>query len=238
MRKEWQCINGLILKLIAIVTMAIDHIGAVLYPDMMWFRIIGRIAFPIFVFLMVEGFYHTSNIRKYELRMLIFVFVSEIPFDLAFSQTAFEFSSQNVFFTLFLGLLMLDLIRRVQKSHYVFEVLLLIGFMVLAYFLHTDYSCGGILLIYVFYKARGHKIIQAAALAAISLFVIGPPMECFSVLAFIPIWFYNGKRSFKSRDAASQNHMLSVTGKLAFYIFYPAHLLILHFLDLARYGFL
>lgn len=123
-------LSGSTLKWIAIVTMLIDHIGAVLfengfikaynqqlsgafsysvthavwYADI-WMRRIGRVAFPIFCFLLVEGFFHTSNRKKYALRLGIFALVSEVPFDLAFRSSILEFTYQNVMVTLFIGFL-------------------------------------------------------------------------------------------------------------------------------------
>ena len=135
-------IPGSTLKIIAIVSMFIDHIGAAIlekYLDflgnngadgarvilddrhpgfwmdfmgnesLLWgidyaLRLIGRLAFPIFCFLLVEGFFHTRNVKKYALRLLIFALISDFPFDLAFDgRLSYEY--QNVFFTLLLGLL-------------------------------------------------------------------------------------------------------------------------------------
>ena len=125
------------LKLIAIITMVIDHTGAIFFPDQMWLRAIGRIAFPIFVFLLVEGLFNTSNIKKYLTRLGIFALISEIPFDMAFYKARFGvdfltdlkgatqdmqildlfirrlIKHQNIFFTLFLGLLAIYLMKLV-----------------------------------------------------------------------------------------------------------------------------
>ena len=129
-------ISGSTLKMIAIVTMLIDHIGAAvlarllmvnglgeldqtntdaimqwlsangaLYGTYTVMRMIGRVAFPIFCFLLVEGFLHTHDVKKYAMRLGLFALLSEIPFDLAFSSKILEFNYQNVFFTLFIGLL-------------------------------------------------------------------------------------------------------------------------------------
>ncbi|MCD8108866.1 MAG: conjugal transfer protein TraX [Clostridiales bacterium] len=227
------CINGFLLKLIAIVTMLIDHIGAVLYPDQMIFRYIGRIAFPVFVFLLVEGFYYTRNIRKYELRLLLFAIISECPFDLAFNDAVLEFQSQNVFFTLFLGLLMLELLKKVQGQHWK-SMLILVIFVVAAALLKTDYDAGGILLIYFFFSFRTQPVIKYAALGGISLFIFGP-VECWSLLAVIPLLLYNGERGFR-RDGKLYGGRAEGTGaeliKYLFYVFYPVHLLVLYFLSL------
>ncbi len=225
------CINGFLLKLIAIVTMLVDHIGAVLYPDQMIFRYIGRVAFPIFVFLMVEGFYHTKNIRKYELRLLIFAFISEVPFDLAFNDAVLEFQSLNVFFTLFLGLLMLDLIRKVKGQHWK-SILILVIFVVAAVLLKTDYDAGGILLVYCFYVFRNQLIPKYIGLGVISLLVFGP-VECWSLLAVIPLILYNGERGFRPDGKWYGGRAVgagALTVKYLFYIFYPVHLLILQFI--------
>ena len=100
-------LNSFQLKCIAVITMIIDHTGAVLFPGELVFRYIGRISFPIFCFLLVEGFFHTRDMRKYMLRLGVFAVLSEIPYDLAFRGTMLEFSHQNVFFSLLIGVMMM-----------------------------------------------------------------------------------------------------------------------------------
>ncbi len=226
--KPIACINGLELKMIAIITMLIDHIGAVLFPQNLIFRYIGRIAFPIFVFLLVEGLFHTKNIRKYECRMLIFACISEIPFDLAFNGSILEFSSQNVFFTLALGLIMLDLIHR-RKRGIPFEILMLVIFFAAANLLATDYSGGGILLIWWFYEMRSRPVWKYTGLGIISFLFFGL-IECWSLLAVIPLLLYNGKRGFQTGTGIYSGQIRGIAAnivKYLFYVFYPAHLLIL-----------
>ena len=99
--------SGHSLKLIAIVTMLIDHIGLVLFPEVMILRCIGRLSFPIFAFLIVEGFEHTSDFKKYMVRILLFGLMSEIPYNLMISGKFIDFTHQNVFFTFAIGLMML-----------------------------------------------------------------------------------------------------------------------------------
>lgn len=219
--------NSYHLRLIAIITMLIDHIGAVLVPSntMLYLimRCIGRLSFPIFVFLLVEGFYHTKNVKKYLLRMGAFALVSEIPFDLAFYGTVLEFKHQNIFFTLFLGLLCMYLMKEIEKilgKNNAFNIvimnllnaLLTFGFCITALALKTDYDYRGLLMIVAFYLFRGNKLMMGISLLIISGYLLGY-INIIATTAIVPIALYNGQKG-KSI-------------KYAFYIFYPAHLLIL-----------
>lgn len=123
-------ISGSTLKLIAIITMIIDHTGATIVQKMLMInadngllfgmytvmRSIGRISFPIFCFLLVEGYLHTRNVRKYAVRLAIFAIISDIPFDLALHNTPFNFGYQNVYFTLLIGLLTLIGFRTLKEK--------------------------------------------------------------------------------------------------------------------------
>ncbi|WP_461817744.1 TraX family protein, partial [Faecalimonas sp.] len=100
-------INSFQLKIIAIIAMIIDHIGLFFFPEHILFRIIGRISFPIFAFLIVEGFYHTRDIWKYMFRLGVFAVLSEIPFDLLTTGKVFDLRHQNVFFTLLIGVILM-----------------------------------------------------------------------------------------------------------------------------------
>lgn len=236
-------LTGSTLKLIAIVTMFIDHVGAAivarillqyradipvitaihgvmdyhtLYVVYMTLRMIGRIAFPIFCFLLVEGFLHTRDSRKYAMRLGIFALVSEIPFDLAFSSALLEFEYQNVFFTLFLGLLTMMGWDAIEKKfadgsfmRILCNALVLFAGMGAAELLRTDYGMKGVFCIMVLYIFRNKRIYQVIA-GCLSFFW----WEIAAVLSFIPIYFYNGKRGLKL--------------KYFFYAFYPAHLLLLY----------
>lgn len=215
--------NSFRLKWIAILTMAIDHTAAVLLPYdstlYLVMRCIGRVAFPIFVFLLIEGFQHTSNVKKYLLRLGAFALISEVPFDLAIFGRVIEFSHQNIFFTLFIGLLSIYLIGIVEKTYYrkpALQILLNAGitivFSCLAGFLKTDYDFGGVLLIIAFYLFRKSKLLLTLCLLIVAGVLFGG-IEIYAVLGMIPIVFYNGKKG-KSM-------------KYFFYLFYPAHLLLL-----------
>jgi len=102
-------VSAFLLKTIASVSMLIDHIGAVFYAPL-FFRWIGRVAFPIYAFLIAQGCKYTKNINKYLFRLGIFALISEIPFDLAFNSMSQNLCSNinflrytNIFYTLFLG---------------------------------------------------------------------------------------------------------------------------------------
>ena len=230
--------SGSTLKTIAIITMLIDHVGAalvgplrhklpagsqlgvfcqIIYPHM---RNIGRLAFPIFCFLLVEGFLHTRNVKKYAFRMLIFAFISELPFDYAFSNQLFYHAHQNVYFTLLIGLLVMigmsafEYRRPITKwgnyFYLIMQIAIAAGGLWLAAFLHTDYNYKGVFLIIVLYALRLDRRLQAV-FGAITI-----SWEPVAPLAFFPIWFYNGTRGRQM--------------KYFFYWFYPVHLLILGFL--------
>lgn len=182
-------LSGSALKFIAVFTMLIDHIGAVLlehgyimnhnlkstyHPVSYEFamqifkldqilRTIGRISFPIFCFLLLQGFWHTSNRKKYALRLFLFALLSEIPFDLAFNSRILEFTYQNVMFTLLLGLLTIwavDEIRKIRPSLCLLPAA--IG-LFLGWFMKTDYDWKGVLLILVMYLFAFHPLEQTLA---------------------------------------------------------------------------
>lgn len=177
-------------------------------------QLIGRLGFPIFCFLLIEGFAHTRNVTKYVLRLGVFALISEIPFDLAFNGKVFYWGYQNVFFTLLIGLLVMIAYRAIEKAslHTALKIILdAVAFVAgacLAEFMMTDYGAIGIVCIMVLYIFRKNKVHQIIAGCLAFLWEITAP------LAFIPIAFYNGKRGLKM--------------KYFFYAFYPAHLFILY----------
>ncbi len=224
--------NGYILKMIAIITMFIDHMAAVLLPPdstVYWIcRSIGRLAFPIFCFLLVEGFKHTKNTKKYLVRLGIFALISEIPFDLAFSERTVQngfLLHQNVFFTLFMGLVVIYFMSIIHNKFaknlfldILFNGLAVIAGCALANFLNTDYKYMGVLLIIVFYVFRGNKIFLAVGVVLANL-LFGLGIQLLAALSILFIWFYNGQRGPQGN-------------KYIFYVFYPAHILFLYLISL------
>jgi hypothetical protein len=213
-------ISGAVLKWIAVITMIIDHYAIAVYWQMTGhnyetynvLRKIGRIAFPIYCFLLVEGFFHTRNVRKYITNCFIFAVISEVPFDMAVFGRVIYPKGQNVYFTLALGLCALVLLDRLKYRYeirFILARLAVIGvFAYMGQIFEVDYHWKGILFIIMFYYCYNiekwkRNIIGICAFA----------YEITAPLAFIPIQLYNGKRG-------RQN-------KYLFYAIYPLHLLIL-----------
>ena len=107
-------ISAAALHIIAMTFMLMDHLWATLLPAQDWLTCIGRIAFPVFAFMTVEGYFHTHNLKKYMLRLLLFALISEIPFDLMYGGTWFYPIHQNVIWTLLMGLLGIHLMETVH----------------------------------------------------------------------------------------------------------------------------
>ena len=218
-------INGSWLKIIAVASMIIDHLAFLILPHFDLFsesveflgkdftiikicRLIGRLAFPIFAFLVTEGFFYTKNNRKYGTNLLVFAIVSEIPYNLFLSGKVLNISSQNVFFTLFLGFLAIYVLENVkidlEKAIYIF------GIIVLAMFIKCDYGVKGVILIILLHLLRNK--LPIASVLSFGVLSGGLAAWC----AFVPINMYNGKRGFIKGKVM----------KYAFYAFYPVHLVI------------
>lgn len=259
-------IAGSTFKMVAIITMLIDHIAAVVLTRMLidrgmmdimndeaaatafmaenWgllfgmfaMRLIGRLGFPIFCYLLVEGFYHTSNVWKYALRLGIFALISEIPFNLALNGSLSDWNHQNVFFTLAIGLLVLiglkttedfakkllatksrALVLTIQAAA---NILIMVAGYLLADYLKTDYAGMGVMTIVVMYLVRrvgkfadSRKNRVLAMGAGCLLLTVMSFIEITAFFALIPAALYNNERGWKM--------------KYFFYAFYPVHLFLL-----------
>lgn len=214
------------LKAIACLSMLLDHIGAVFVPGYYSYyllRMVGRIAFPIYCFLLVEGAHHTRNPRRYALRLALGAAISEIPFDLTFFGGV-TLAHQNVMFTLLLGLLAVEAENKLpQWARFPAMAALVLA----AEWMQTDYGGGGVVLIVSFALAKSQDWkpwVMAPVLLAVTLamgsasvpFLWGIPIELFATLALIPIGCYNGEKRGTGRGV-----------QWLFYGFYPAHLLVL-----------
>ena len=265
-------ISGYHLKMIALITMLIDHVAAVviwrtyvasfritasmqlseniadkvivwvagnqdlIYSIYEWMRYIGRMAFPIYCFLLVEGFIHTRNVAKYASRLALFALISEIPFDLAIAGKWWTFEYSNVFFTLTLGLLAVWALSYIEKLYEFWQekqwepilgrimtlsagLIVIVGIGAFAEIvLHTDYGIGGIIAIAVIYLLRGQKTIAFIA-SIMALTVITGDIEILALAMVYPVMKYDGSRGKNM--------------KYVFYVFYPAHLFVLALICMA-----
>lgn len=229
-RRGFFFISGSTLKLLAVTAMLVDHIGHYIARDNELFmqvlctigsrditpyflmRAFGRMAFPLFAFLLVEGFVHTHDRVRYGRNLLLFALISEIPWNLLHANT-WHHPSQNVFFTLLLGYLALCSLSywHAQPKRRALFMLLLLALSIL---LRADYGCRGFAFIIMLYALRDSLLLKS---------VIGCgflPGTWMSGMAFIPIAMYNGERGF----------IRGSFGKYLFYAFYPAHLMIIYLL--------
>ncbi|MBR6033328.1 MAG: conjugal transfer protein TraX [Clostridia bacterium] len=215
--------TSFILKIIACVTMFIDHLSYGIYGTTSWMNYIGRIAFPIFAFQIVEGYTHTKNLKKYFLRLFIFAIVSEIPFYL-FHSIISESIGLNVMFTLLLGLFCIWIWEKAPLK------VLAVYFIAVACFIaevsNMDYGYWGVLLVFVFYLCRNNKTAIAFGFLGMLLIKYVPYLIkynlyykyllffAFTLSAIVPILLYNGKQGKKI--------------KYFLYIFYPTHILLMY----------
>ena len=228
------------LHLMAMLFMLSDHLWATVIPwKADWMTCLGRLAFPIFAFLTVEGFFHTKNLKRYAGRMFLFALLSELPFNLMMS------GSLNVLWCFLLCLGLMHLNEKAKRTGKWWVRLLtaagtvLLG-VVVGMLSMMDYMHYGVLMVLTFYFFRGrrwwHYIGQILCLTYINLEIGGLsyeidlfgntfffPQQCFALLALIPIWLYSGRQGYHSK-----------TLQIVYYAFYPVHLLILGLL--VRFG--
>ncbi len=215
-------ISAAVLKWIAVVSMVIDHFACSVYPCLEGrsaetytvLRNIGRIAFPIYCYLLVEGFFHTKNVWRYLRNLLLFAVISEIPFNMAVFGHVFYLKGQNVYWSLALGLLAMILLKYVdgfRAWQLLAQGAVIAVFLFLGEFLEVDYHWRGIACMILFYylqKLHVRQVVATAAGAVAFLLYENPTV----LFAFAAIFLYNGKRG---RQA-----------KYAFYAIYPLHLLV------------
>lgn len=220
--------NSFYLKIIAIILMLIDHLSVILPQEIgMICKIIGRLAFPIFAFLLVEGYFYTKNIKKYISRLVIFGAISQIPYIFYFHN-----GYLNIFFTLATGLVTMYIsdykFHNKKDTNTEIQVILIVGIMILAEILHIEYGIYGIMTILIFkllkddFKGivRGQALINGvyclmAFITSVNWLVLSQGL---AVLALPIIKKYNNEKG-KSL-------------KYFFYVFYPLHITILYFIKI------
>lgn len=225
-------LSGSTLKIIALITMIIDHTGYLFFSPpgrTYWIlRGIGRLAFPIYCFLITEGYLHTRSVGKYLRNLLVFAVISEVPFDLMISGVPFDMRTQNVFFTLALGLMGIwagDRASRGGKQGLMVLCYLAAG--MLGYLLRTDYGAEGVCLILLFWLSRRRANTWYPG-PAVMLILMGN-IEAVGIFSLVLIKLYNGKKNpgWAPRTAV----------KYLFYLAYPVHILILVIVHRVLFGF-
>ncbi len=228
------------LHIIAMASMLIDHAMKTVVEEGSWIFVLGRLAFPIFAFMTAEGYFHTRNFRKYVTRVVIFAFLSEIPYDLMKSGQPFDRYDQNVLWTFLIALICMRVIDLVKsKGNKIQFVLTAIAVsavgLVLGMVFSVDYGGLGVLTVLIFYFLRKpnwkHRIIQLVLMLIIHGACLGGlgygvvignielPLQGFAVLALIPIWLYRGRQGYHSKPF-----------QYFCYAFYPVHMALLYVL--------
>ena len=227
------------LHILAMGFMLCDHMWAMVFPAQEWLTCLGRIAYPIFAFMVVEGYTYTHNLRRYTLRMLCWAVLTEIPFNLMYGGSIFYPYHQNVLWTFLLSLLLMSLIERCRlrfKAGVAIPLsagLAAVGF-VLGYAAMTDYYGVGILTVLMFYFFRGKtwkkRLLQFLCLYLLNVKMLGGynyifqlfgyeveiAQQGFALLALLPIWLYQGRQGIRNRIF-----------QYFCYAFYPVHMLLL-----------
>ncbi len=237
-------ISSFTLHMLAMAFMLCDHLWATVIPGHQWLTWLGRIAFPIFAFLIVEGYFHTHSFKKYLKRLFLFALLAEIPFNLMYTASWIFPFHQNVLWTLLIGLLCMKSIDKLRARFKPWfsiplAVLLAMVFPLLAQLTMTDYYGYGVLTVLLFYVFRDnkwyHRLGQFAGLLYINWFAISGmtlplnlwgfhmeiPQQGVATLALIPIWFYRGRQG-------AHNKVI----QYCLYAFYPVHMLILGLLSM------
>ena len=236
-KKPFGGLTANMLRTIAVIFMLSDHIWATALSFGDWMTYIGRMAFPIFAFQIAEGFVHTSNFKKYALRLLGFAVITEIPFNLFYSSRFFNPYHQNVLFTLLLGLLAIKVIDGLKKDRSLKNIalsVLLLGLILLASVVgFVDYNHYGVLTVIMFYLMRDFPFAWLGQLIGMIIInivifeglvfpveIFGKtfeiPSQGFAVFALIPIWLYGNRKGKSSKIL-----------QYGFYAFYPLHMLVL-----------
>ena len=227
------------LHIMAMAFMLCDHLWGTIVPGNDWLTCIGRISFPIFAFLIVEGYFHTGNLKKYVCRILLFAILSEIPFNLAIGSRWFYPIHQNVLWSFLIALGLIHWNEKTRAAGKIWMRILIGGVTVLLGYIvglvtMVDFYHTGIMTVLVFYFFRQRKWWSYAG-QAICLWYINTEMlggfsyelhmfrqnyflvrQSFALLALIPIWLYRGNQGYHSKQL-----------QMVYYVFYPLHLLIL-----------
>lgn len=221
--KRMSKMNSLLLKLLAVFFMVIDHMGLACFDNTSIFRVFGRIAFPIFAFMIANGYEKTKNRYKYISRLFLFAIFSELPYDLMTYGKINDRFTQNVLFTFTLGCLSIFLLNYIKISRFKFGLItILIATILAGDFLSASYGSFGVFLVLAFYICKNSKLALLLSLILINGYyslVHKIYIQNFAVLSIIPIILYNGQKGY------SKSWL-----RYIFYIFYPLHMLLIFYI--------
>ncbi len=213
------------LHILAMLLMLCDHLQLTLLPDLPILRCVGRLAFPLFAFMAVEGYFHTRSLKKYLARLLILAVISEVPFNMLVSGSVFDPYHQNVIWTIILGLCCIWAFENIAADRQrLLSGVVIIASLAAAILANVDYSSAGILTLLAFYAFRGRtmrcKLLQLLSLGFINLVLLGGieltfPYQALAVLSLPIIWLYDGSQGLHNGVIKAIN-----------YLFYPVHMLI------------
>lgn len=227
------------LRIIALSCMFADHIGRSILPEFVWLTYVGRLAFPIFAFQLVEGYMHTRNKKRYALRLFLFAIISEVPFDLMAYDTPLYWGHQNIMWTLLFGLICVCSADNLTKHFRSTGLNSLIIFVLLSFFftvatvLRFDYLGFGILQIYIFYHFYNQRLSPSLLIGTMLVnFISGTesyiyladfsfPSQILATLALVPIHFYNGTPGYRTK-----------IWSFFCYAVYPCHMVLLFLLSM------
>jgi hypothetical protein len=218
------------LKVIAVITMTIDHVGAILFPELLLLRVVGRLAFPLFCYLLVLGVESTTKLRDYLVRLLSFALVSQIPYFLAFEFNPFE--QLNIFFTLFFSALAIRLFKK--KS------LLLILPVLAAVVFNSEGSIYGIAFVGCMMVLKEDTRLGALALFILNapfLLIQNDPFQLIQIisLAALPLIILHKHGWFRMVIKAPTSSVYFSWKKYFFYLYYPLHLAVIYLIGLFHF---
>ena len=211
-----------LLKWIAIITMTVDHVGAILYPEFTVLRLIGRLSFPLFAYLLILGMENTRNIRNYFVRLFIFALISQVPFFLALGYGPFDLL--NIFFTLSFGLLFIHFFKKSS----VFALVPLFASFVLPF----DYSIYGIAVIGCMYILKENTKFGVFSLVLLNTLFLVPWNIQFLSVAAIPLILLHKNGSLTTTKETAEEYTIPLWRKYFFYIYYPLHLTLIYLIHL------
>jgi len=211
-----------LLKWIAIITMTVDHVGAILYPEFTVLRFIGRLSFPLFAYLLILGIENTRNIRNYFTRLFIFALISQVPFFLALDYGPFD--SLNIFFTLSSGLLFIYFFKKSS----VFVLVPVFASLVLPF----DYGIYGIAVISCVFILKENTKFGVVSLVLLNTLFLVPWSIQFLSISAIPLILLHKNGSLNIKKETTEEVTIPLWRKYFFYIYYPLHLALLYIIKL------